>query len=214
MTLYATGARRAEAARLKVSDIDSQRMVVHIREGKGGKDRDVMLSPKLLDALRVYWRGLRRKPTDWLFPGNRWHTASYPVTTKVLWTACQKAAERAGLAHKHIHPQAIASLLQSIVLAVRIDKLLAEGFISLDRSSEEAAALHGGTARKSRSIELKHEPPVDGVAFFQKRRGLLGGWIRQFLPKSGLESKDAQNQSQSAQAVPKGFYNAHGVPLD
>jgi integrase len=48
-------------------------MVIHIRGGKGRKDRDVMLSPKLLDALRVYWRGLRRKPTDWLFPGNRWH---------------------------------------------------------------------------------------------------------------------------------------------
>ena len=75
MTLYATGARRAEAAHLKVGDIDSQRMVVHIREGKGGKDRDVMLTPKLLDALRLYWRGLRRKPKEWLFPGNRWHTA-------------------------------------------------------------------------------------------------------------------------------------------
>ena len=71
MTLYATGARREEVAHLKVSDIDSQRMVVHIRGGKGRKDRDVMLSPKLLEALRVYWRGLRRKPTDWLFPGNR-----------------------------------------------------------------------------------------------------------------------------------------------
>jgi integrase len=61
-------------------------MVVHVREGKGGKDRDVMLSPKLLEELRIYWRGLRRKPKEWLFPGNRWHTASYPVTTKVLWT--------------------------------------------------------------------------------------------------------------------------------
>jgi integrase/recombinase XerD len=97
MTLYATGARRAEVGHLKISDIDSQRMVIHIRGGKGRKDRDVILSPKLLDALRIYWRGLRRKPTDFLFPGNRWHTASHPVSTKVLWSACQQAAERAGL---------------------------------------------------------------------------------------------------------------------
>ena len=110
MTLYATGARRAEAANLKVSDIDSQRMVVHIREGKGGRDRDVMLSPKLLAELRTYWRGLRRKPKEWLFPGNRWHTASYPVTTKVLWSARQIAAERAGLTHKHIHPHTLTLL--------------------------------------------------------------------------------------------------------
>jgi integrase/recombinase XerD len=89
MTLYATGARRAEVAALKVSDIDSQRMVVHIHGGKGRKDRDVMLSPALLEALRTYWRGLRHKPTEWLFPGNRWHTSSRPVTTKVLWTACR-----------------------------------------------------------------------------------------------------------------------------
>jgi integrase/recombinase XerD len=107
MTLYATGARRAEAAHLKVSDIDSQRMVVHIRGGKGGKDRDVMLSPALLEALRIYWRGLRHKPTDWLFPGNRWHTASHPVTNKVLWTACQQAALRAGLEHRQIHPHTL-----------------------------------------------------------------------------------------------------------
>ena len=107
MTLYATGAHRAEVAHLKISDIDSQRMVIHIRGGKGRKDRDVMLSRKLLDALRVYWRGLRRKPTDWLFPGSRWHTATYPVTTKVLWTACQQAAERAGLENKRIHPHTL-----------------------------------------------------------------------------------------------------------
>jgi integrase/recombinase XerD len=107
MTLYATGARRAEVAHLKISDIDSQRMVIHIRGGKGRKDRDVMLSPKLLDALRVYWRGLKRKPTDWLFPGNRWRTASHPVSTKVLWNACQRAAERAGLEHKRIHPHTL-----------------------------------------------------------------------------------------------------------
>jgi hypothetical protein len=114
MTLYATGARRAEVAHLKISNIDSQRMVIHIRGGKGRKDRDVMLSPMLLDALRVYWRGLKRKPTDWLFPGNRWHTATHPVSTKVLWSACQQAAERAGLAHKHIHPILCATALPLI----------------------------------------------------------------------------------------------------
>jgi integrase/recombinase XerD len=121
MTLYATGARRAEAAHLKIGDIDSQRMVVHIREGKGGLDRDVMLSPKLLEALRTYWRGLRRKPTEWLFPGNRWHTASYPVTTKVLWTACQNAAERAGLAHKHIHPHTLRHCFATHLLEAGAD---------------------------------------------------------------------------------------------
>ena len=54
MTLYATGARRAEVASLKVSDIDSQRMVVHIHSGKGRKDRDVVLSPAQLEALRTF----------------------------------------------------------------------------------------------------------------------------------------------------------------
>ena len=62
MTLYATGVRRAELTHLKVSDIDSKRMVIHVQGGKGRKDRDVMLSPKLLEALREHWRGLQRKP--------------------------------------------------------------------------------------------------------------------------------------------------------
>jgi site-specific recombinase XerD len=61
MTLYATGARNAELTPLKVNDIDSQRMVVHIRGGKGRKDLDVMLSPKLLTAPRTHWRFYHRK---------------------------------------------------------------------------------------------------------------------------------------------------------
>src|SRR5471032_901474 len=121
MTMYATGARRAEAAHLKVSDIDSQRMVVHIREGKGGKDRDVMLSPKLLEELRAYWRGLRRKPKEWLFPGNRWHTSSQPVTTKVLWSACQIAAERAGLHNRQIHPHTLRHCFATHLLEAGAD---------------------------------------------------------------------------------------------
>jgi integrase len=90
MTLYATGVRRAELARLKITDIDSQRMVIHVQGGKGRKDRDVRLSPLLLEALRQHWR--RLKPKVWLFPGGRWHTATHPIDTKVIWLACQEAA--------------------------------------------------------------------------------------------------------------------------
>src|SRR5213594_1441335 len=66
MTLYGTGLRREELCRLKVTDIDSQRMVVHVRQGKGNKDRDVTLSPRLLEVLRAYWKW--RKPKTYLFP--------------------------------------------------------------------------------------------------------------------------------------------------
>jgi len=106
MTAYATGLRRAELAHLKVSDIDSPRMVIHVQGGKGRKDRDVMLSPKLLEELRAYWRGLRRPSKVWLFPGNRWHTADHPITTKVVWSACREAAERAGIT-KPVHPHTL-----------------------------------------------------------------------------------------------------------
>ena len=157
MTLYATGARRAEVARLKVSDIDSQRMVIHIRGGKGRKDRDVMLSPKLLDALRVYWRSLRRKPADWLFPGNRWHTGSQPVTTKVLWTACQRAAQRAGLEHRCIHPHTLRqawayyTTFQSpfILKTIGLDR---RGFVEVYRAPRRAALTACCTSGSKRSF--------------------------------------------------------------
>jgi integrase/recombinase XerD len=107
MTMYATGGRRVEVAHLTLDDIDSQRMVIHIRGGKGRKDRDVMLSPALLEALRAYWRGLDRKPSHWLFPGGFRRTCDRPIDTKVLWWACVLAAKRAGLADKHVHPHTL-----------------------------------------------------------------------------------------------------------
>jgi integrase len=64
--LYATGLRRTEASLIKVEDIDSKRMVIHIRQGKGARDRDVPLSPKLLEELRSYWRWKSR--VDTCFP--------------------------------------------------------------------------------------------------------------------------------------------------
>jgi integrase/recombinase XerD len=103
MTLYATGVWRSELTHLKISDIDSQRMVVHIRDGKGRKDRDVMLSPKLLTALRTDWRFYHRQSSTWLFPNYR---KDRPIDTKTVWHACQKAAQRAGL-QKRVHPHTL-----------------------------------------------------------------------------------------------------------
>src|SRR5678816_4808715 len=66
MTLYGTGLRREELCRLTVADVDSQRMVIHVRQGKGNKDRDVTLSPRLLEVLRAYWKW--KRPKTYLFP--------------------------------------------------------------------------------------------------------------------------------------------------
>jgi len=106
MKLYGTGVRRAELARLQISDIDSRRMVIHIRGGKGRQDQDVMLSPTLLEALRDYWRGLKRKPTEWLFPGGSRHISHRPITPRAVWYACQPAAQLAGLQNR-VHPHTL-----------------------------------------------------------------------------------------------------------
>jgi len=105
MTLYATGMRRSELARLKVSDIDSQRMIIRVVEGKGGKDRDLPLSPALLQTLREYWRW--RKPRLYLFPTRtRQHSLDQPISDKTVWIACSDAARRAGI-RKRVTPHTL-----------------------------------------------------------------------------------------------------------
>lgn len=96
MVLYSTGMRNFELRGLQVKDIDSKSMLIHIQRGKGGRDRYVPLSPKLLETLREYWRWM--KPKTWLFPGtvHNWR-ADKPITPKVVWDACQFAARRAGI---------------------------------------------------------------------------------------------------------------------
>ena len=64
------------------------------------------MSPNRLQTLRQHGRSLRRKPAVWLFPGNRWHTADHPISPKVIWTACQEAAQRAGI-RKEVHPHTL-----------------------------------------------------------------------------------------------------------
>jgi integrase/recombinase XerD len=91
-TLYGTGMRVSEALHLRVPDIDSQRMMIRIEQGKGHKDRYVQLSPKLLELLRTYWRKLRPQP--WLFPGQ---FPNQPLSREAVGQAVTRASTRAGL---------------------------------------------------------------------------------------------------------------------
>ena len=95
MLLYSTGVRRSELVRLRVEDIDSKRMMVHIRQGKGGRDRDVPMCPKLLETLREYWRW--KKPKTWLFPRGIAKRGDGHLTDRAVWYACAEAARHAGL---------------------------------------------------------------------------------------------------------------------
>jgi site-specific recombinase XerD len=96
MTAYAAGLRVSEVAALRVDDIDSRRMVLRVRQGKGRQDRYVMLSPKLLDLLRAYWKAAR--PRTWLFPGL---DPDRPISIAAVMKACRRARRAAGL-EKHV----------------------------------------------------------------------------------------------------------------
>ena len=100
-TLYGGGLRVSEATNLKVSDIDGVRKVIWIRDGKGNKDRQVMLSPSLREVLAAYYRW--KHPTDWLFPGGK---ADCPISRETVFETCRKAARRAGIS-KSVHPHSL-----------------------------------------------------------------------------------------------------------
>lgn len=95
MTIYAAGLRRSEAAGLRVCDIDSARMTITVHQGKGRKDRVVMLSPVLLDTLRQYWR--QHKPKEWLFPGDN---PGQPISGNDIFMVFHNAVRRAGITKK------------------------------------------------------------------------------------------------------------------
>lgn len=119
MLLYSTGIRNAELRHLHVRDIDSRRMLIHIRHGKGGRERYVPLSATLLDTLRTYYRWMR--PTRFLFPGTvaNWRTDK-PLTPKVVWDACVVAARRAGLGHR-VYPHLLRHCFATHLLEAGAD---------------------------------------------------------------------------------------------
>jgi site-specific recombinase XerD len=105
-TCYAAGLRISETLHLKPTDIDSQRMVIRVEQGKGQKDRYVMLSPKLLETLRQYWRSVR-PAGGWLFEGD---VSGQPITRKAVSLACQKARRLSGI-RKPISPHSMRHAL-------------------------------------------------------------------------------------------------------
>ncbi len=115
MTAYATGMRVSEVTHLRVSDIDSQRMAVRVDQGKGNKDRYVMLSERLLAELRAYWK--LERPLTWLFPGN---IPGQPITKGAVELACQKAHRASGLT-KPVTPHSLRHAFATHLLEAGAD---------------------------------------------------------------------------------------------
>jgi integrase/recombinase XerD len=114
-TLYAAGLRVSALCQLQITDIDSARMLLRVRQGKGQQDRYVMLSPKLLPLLRQYWQ--QEKPRPWLFPG---HPRTRPMTTKAVYLICRHAGQAAHLA-KPIHPHVLRHAFATHLLEAGVD---------------------------------------------------------------------------------------------
>jgi integrase/recombinase XerD len=115
MTIYGTGVRASELTHLRVSDIDSQRMLVRVYQGKGLKDRYVMLSPVLLEQLRKYWKAVR--PKEWLFPGG---IPGQPLNRGAVLHVVKKAALSAGIG-KSVSPHTLRHSFATHLLEDGVD---------------------------------------------------------------------------------------------
>ena len=166
MTLYATGARCAELTHLKLSDVDNKRLVIHIQGGKERKDRDVMLSPVLLEELRAHWHRLRRKPSQWLFPGNHRHSGDQPIDTKTVWHACHNAAKRANI-KKGVHPHTLRHCFATHLLEAGADLRTIQILLGHGDLKETTIYLHlsqrhlNSTASPLDSLKLKNRSPQE-----------------------------------------------------
>lgn len=142
LTAYAGGLRASEVVNLKVGDIDSQRMQIRIRQGKGRKDRYVMLSPTLLTALREYW-AKERPGFDWLFPGQK---PGRHVTQEAALHACQRAAAASPIA-KHITLHTLRHSFATHLLEAGADIRLVQ--VLLGHRSLQSTALYTHVSQKT-----------------------------------------------------------------
>lgn len=154
---YGAGLRLSEVLHLKLTDIDSQRMILRVERGKGNKDRNVMLSPALLETLRAYWK--QSRPRAWLFPG---HGGKRPLHPTLLQRAFKHAKEAAGITkpvsfHSLRHSFA-THLLESGVNVRTIQVLLGHGSLG---STQRYTQVGGDYLRQTRSPldTLRGTPP-------------------------------------------------------
>ena len=158
-TAYAAGLRASEAAGIKVANIDSRRMVIRVEQGKGGRDRYVMLSPQLLGILRSYWKLAR--PAHWLFPGR---DGEHPIGPTVLHAACRTACAAAGLSKRvtvHTLRHSFATHLLESGTDIRIIQALL-GHSSLNttaRYTQVATSTIRATPSPLDRLQLEVTPP-------------------------------------------------------
>ena len=115
MSIYAAGLRVSEVARLKVTDIDSRRMTIRVEQGKGRKDRFVMLSPRLLEILRSYWKAAR--PSNWLFPGQ---IKEKPISPTTISQVCREISSESKL-RKRVSPHILRHSFATHLLENGVD---------------------------------------------------------------------------------------------
>lgn len=137
---YGAGLRVSEVAHLKVDDVDSTRMLLRVEQGKGRRDRNAMLSPQLLELLRLWWREGRRRgvmlPHGWLFPGR---SRTDPVSSRQLHRAVQEAAEAAGI-RKRVSPHTLRHSFATHLLEQDVDIRVIQ--VLLGHSKLETTALY------------------------------------------------------------------------
>jgi site-specific recombinase XerD len=150
---YGAGLRAIEVVSLKVADIDSKRMIIRVEQGKGGKDRNVMLSPHLLELLRTWWKAAR--PRGWLFPGR---APAQPMTTRQLNRACHAAAQMAEI-NKRVSLHTLRHSFATHLLEQKVDVRIVQ--VLLGHAKLETTALYTHVATKTLSEVMS---PLEHIA--------------------------------------------------
>lgn len=162
---YGAGLRVSEVAHLKVDDIDSTRMLIRVEQGKGRKDRNAMLSPQLLELLRLWWREGKRRgvmlPHGWLFPGR---SCTDPISSRQLHRAVQEAAEVAGI-RKHVSPHTLRHSFATHLLEQDVDIRVIQ--VLLGHSMLDTTALY--TKVSTRTIHAVAGPLDRLMALMESR---------------------------------------------